>query len=131
VRLVAFIGVGSALGGIARYLLSTFIQHRSGGVFPLGTLLVNVTGSLLLGFLVRYALATPGITSELRGMLTIGFCGGYTTFSSFSYETAALLEDGDYRRATVYTVASVALSLVGIFVGFMLAREVLAFRGRA
>jgi CrcB protein len=61
-------------------------------------------------------------------MLTAGFCGGYTTFSTFSYETARLVEDGDYRRAALYVVLSVLLSLAGTFVGFALARQLLALR---
>ena len=60
-RLLGSIGLGSALGGIARYLLGTLIQHRVGGGFPLGTLVINISGSLLLGFLIRYALGTPTI----------------------------------------------------------------------
>lgn len=128
VRLLGSIGLGSALGGIARYLLGTLIQHRVGSGFPLGTLVINISGSLLLGFLIRYALGTPAIGSDLRAMLTTGFCGGYTTFSSFSYETAALLEEGSYRQASLYVVISVGVALAGIFVGFAIARAVLAFQ---
>jgi len=131
VRLIAFVGLGSALGGIARYLLSAAIQHRTSSAFPSGTLVINITGSLLLGFLVRYALATPSISTEVRALLTTGFCGGYTTFSTYSFETATLLEDGDYRRAALYAAASVALALAGTFAGFSAARELLALRGRA
>lgn len=129
-RLLAYIGVGSALGGIARFLLSAALQQRASTSFPLGTLAVNITGSLLLGFLLRYSLSTPAVSAELRAMLTTGFCGGYTTFSTFSYETAVLLEDGDYRRASVYMAASVLASLAGMFLGFAGARELLAWRGR-
>ncbi|MEP7345474.1 MAG: fluoride efflux transporter CrcB [Gemmatimonadaceae bacterium] len=129
-RLLAYIGVGSAMGGIARYLVSNAIQQRASTSFPLGTLFVNISGSLLLGFVLRYALATPTLSVELRAMLTTGFCGGYTTFSAFSYETAGLLEVGDYRRASLYIVVSVAASLVGIFLGFAGARELLDWRAR-
>ncbi|MBV6520292.1 MAG: putative fluoride ion transporter CrcB [Gemmatimonadaceae bacterium] len=129
-RLLASVGVGSALGGIARLLLSTMIQQRASTAFPLGTLIVNVSGSLALGFLMRYTLAIPEISMETRAMLTTGFCGGYTTFSTFSYETAALIEDGDYRRAGLYVFLSVAASLVAVLVGFAGAREFLAWRSR-
>jgi CrcB protein len=124
------IAVGAAAGGVARHYLGFSIQQRLGATFPWGTLVINVTGSLLLGFILRYAFATPGISVELRALLTTGFCGGYTTFSTFSYETAALLEDGQYERAGAYAFGSVLLSLVATFGGFMLAREVIAVRGR-
>lgn len=130
-RLVAFIGVGSAIGGMARYLLSTAVQLRLGTTFPLGTLLVNITGSVLLAFVLRYALSTPEISPDLRALVTTGFCGGYTTFSAFSYETIALIEDGDYRRAGLYLTASVVLTLAGAFFGIVAAREILVLRGRA
>jgi CrcB protein len=106
------------------------VQQRFGATFPWGTLLINVTGSLLLGFLIRYALAAPGVSVEVRALLTTGFCGGYTTFSAFSFETAALLEDGQYERAGTYVLGSVLLSLLATFCGFILARELLAFRER-
>jgi len=89
---------------------------------------VNVTGSFLLGAIIRYALETPSLTPEVRAFLTIGFCGGYTTFSTFSYETMALLEDGEWARAGVYITASVILSLIATFLGLALARQVIVWR---
>ena len=123
------IAVGAAAGGVSRFYLSQAVQQRMGS-FPWGTLLINVTGSLLLGFLMRYALATPALSVEVRMMLTTGFCGGYTTFSSYSYETAVLIEEGQFGRAAVYSITSVLAALIAIFVGFMLARELIAFRER-
>ncbi len=113
-----------------RYYLSLSVQQRLGPAFPWGTLVVNVTGGLLLGFLLRYAMATPAMSVEMRILLTTGFCGGYTTFSAFSYETAAMLEEGQYERAGTYVVGSVVLSLAATFAGFILARELVAFRER-
>ena len=124
------VAIGAALGGVARYYLASAIQQRVGPTFPWGTLVINVSGSLLLGVLMRYALATPTVGSEVRAFLTTGFCGGYTTFSTYSYETATLLEDGQYTRAGTYALASVVLALVATFAGFMLARELIAFRER-
>jgi CrcB protein len=126
--MVWFVALGSAAGGASRFLLGTLIQQRTGGTFPMGTLLIHVSGSLLLGFLLRYALATPAISPELRGLLTSGFCGGYTTFSTFSLETVNMVEEGDYRRAAVYVLLSVIVSLVGAYLGIVLAREALAVR---
>jgi CrcB protein len=129
-RLLAFVGLGSAIGGIARYFLSAAIQQRAATTFPLGTLVINISGSLLLGFLLRYALGSPAISADVRALLTTGFCGGYTTFSTYSYETATLIEDGDYRRATLYAALSVVVALAGTFAGFAAARELLSWRGR-
>jgi CrcB protein len=123
------VAVGAALGGVARYYLSSVVQHRVGAGFPWGTLLINVSGSLLLGFIVRYASATM-VSPELRLLLTVGFCGGYTTFSTYSFETATLLEDGQFARAGAYAFGSIVIALAGTFGGFMLARELIAFRER-
>jgi CrcB protein len=124
------VALGAGVGGVSRYLLASAIQQRAGTTFPWGTLVVNVSGSLLLGFLLRYALATPSFSAEMRALLTTGFCGGYTTFSTYSYETAALLEDGQYSRAGLYAAASVLLALAGTVAGFALAREAILLRER-
>lgn len=129
-RIFWAVAVGAAAGGVSRYYLSVAVQQRLGATFPWGTLVINVTGSLLLGFLMRYALATPTVSAEMRLLLTTGFCGGYTTFSTFSYETAMLLEDGQYERAAAYALASVLVALLATFCGFVLARELIAFRAR-
>ncbi|HET9684046.1 MAG TPA: fluoride efflux transporter CrcB [Gemmatimonadaceae bacterium] len=129
-RIFWAVAVGAAAGGVSRYYLSVAVQQRLGATFPWGTLVINVTGSLLLGFLMRYALATPSVSAEMRLLLTTGFCGGYTTFSTFSYETAMLLEDGQYERAAAYALASVLVALLATFCGFILARELIAFRAR-
>jgi fluoride exporter len=127
-RLIWYVALGGAIGSALRYLIGVAVQGRSGLDFPMGTLVVNLSGCLLLGFLVRYALATPAISPELRGFLTTGLCGGYTTFSTFGYETVALLEDGDWRRATLYVGLSLAGSLIAVFLGIAGARQLLAIR---
>jgi CrcB protein len=114
------IALGGALGSVVRYLLGTLIAARTSG-FPWGTLVINVTGSLLLGFFFRssaLALQPPA----LRAALTVGFCGGYTTFSTFSYETLALVQAGSYARAGAYVVGSVVLSVSAAVAGAALAR---------
>ncbi len=128
--LYVWVALGSAAGGVLRFALGAMIQQKTGSTFPVGTLIINLSGALLLGFLLRYSLETPAVSPELRALLTTGFCGGYTTFSTFTYETAALIEDGDYHRAVWYVVLSVALSLGGTFLGIGLAREALDFRRR-
>jgi fluoride exporter len=125
-----YIAVGSAIGGVSRYLVGGLTQRLAGGTFPTGTLLINVTGSFLLGFILRYGVETTTLTPEVRAFLTIGFCGGYTTFSTFSYETVALAQDGQWARAALYVASSVGLSLVATFLGFVAARELIQIRGR-
>jgi CrcB protein len=127
-KFLPYIALGGAVGSAGRYLLGLAIQNRSGFDFPLGTLLVNLSGCLLLGFLLRYALATPAISPELRALLTTGLCGGYTTFSTFGYETVALIQDGDWRRAVLYVGLSVFGGVLAIYLGMTGAQELLALR---
>jgi len=126
--MIWYIALGSAIGGVARYLLGGLIQRFSGGSFPSGTLLVNLTGSFVLGFLYRYASDSAAITPEARALLTIGLCGGYTTFSTFTYETVRLLEDGETGRAIVYIGLSVLLGLGAMVLGLAAGRELLDLR---
>jgi CrcB protein len=126
--MIWYIALGSAIGGVARYLLGGLIQRFSGGSFPSGTLLVNLTGSFVLGFLYRYASDSAAITPEVRALLTIGLCGGYTTFSTFTYETVRLLEDGETGRAIVYIGLSVLLGLGAMVLGLAAGRELLDLR---
>lgn len=116
---------GGAAGSLLRYVLGAAIQTRAGSGFPVGTLVVNVTGSLLLGFLMRLMLDTTVASPSIRLLLTTGFCGGYTTFSTFTYETARLMEDGDYERAGLYVGLSLVLSIMAMFLGLWTARALL------
>lgn len=129
-RVWVYVAVGAALGGVARFGLAGFIQQRAGPSFPTGTMVVNVSGALVLGFLVRLASQSASITPEMRLFLTTGFCGGYTTFSTFSYETTTLLQDGEYLTATSYVLISVLGSLAATLLGFAVAGWVLALRER-
>jgi fluoride exporter len=125
-RLVAAVAIGGALGSVARYLLGAYIQDRVSIALPVGTLVINVAGSLLLGFFVRLGLDTSTVSPEVRFFLTTGFCGGFTTFSTFSYETFRLVEDAEYGTAGFYVAASVVLSLLGCALGMGAARRLLA-----
>lgn len=127
-RIFWSVAIGAAIGGVSRYYLAAFIQQRAGPDFPFGTLVINITGSFLLGFIMRYALQSGAVSAETRALLTSGFCGGYTTFSTFSYETAMLIDDGEYGRAGLYIGASVAIALLGTFLGFAAASRLLALR---
>jgi CrcB protein len=123
-----YVALGSAVGGVARLALASLVQQRVGPNFPVGTLVVNVSGSFLLGLLLRYALGTQAISPEVRALLTTGFCGGYTTFSTFTYDTMLLLEDGQTSRAGLYVLLSVVLSLAGAWLGILGGRALLAMR---
>jgi CrcB protein len=114
------IAAGGALGSVARYLIGTIVTARAPG-FPWATLAINVTGSLLFAVFAA-ALAGQALSPALRAGLTTGFCGGYTTFSTFSYETLTLVEQGSYTRAGAYAAASVALSLLAAVLGLALGR---------
>lgn len=117
------VAAGGAIGSVARYVLGSVVQ-RFGGPFPAGTLFVNVSGSFLLGALVTWLVAR-GAPSESRLFLTIGLCGGYTTFSTFAYESVLLLQDGRIGRAGTYVTASVVLTLAALYAGFSVARSLL------
>lgn len=125
-----YIALGSAIGGISRYMVGGAVQRLSASGYPLGTLVVNITGSFLLGLILRYGLETASLTPELRVFLTVGFCGGYTTFSTFSYETVALMEDGQWTRAVGYVALSVGISLGSVLLGLATARQLISLRLR-
>lgn len=128
---VGAVAAGGAVGSVVRLLVGAAIQQRASTTFPVGTLVINITGSLVLGFVLRLALDTSAISPTLRALLTTGFCGGYTTFSAFSYESAVLVEGGSYGRALVYALASVVLSVAAAFAGFAAARWLfIALRSR-
>jgi CrcB protein len=122
-----FVTVGGAAGALVRYWLSGWVNVAFAGFFPLGTLVVSVPGSLLLGFGMQAMEAFP-VSASLRTMLTIGFLGAFTTFSTSSYETVTLLRDGDWTRATLYTGLSFVLGLPAVLMGIA-AASVLRVRG--
>lgn len=123
-RILLAIAIGGAIGSVARYVLNVAIQSRFAGPFPLGILVINVVGSLLLGFLMRLSLETAMMSPEVRIFLTAGFCGGFTTFSTFSYDALTLFETGAYRSASAYLVGSVGLSVIGTFAGVVAGQHV-------
>jgi CrcB protein len=123
------IAVGGAAGSLLRYLIGGAVQRMSAAGFPIGTMFVNVSGCFLVGILVRQFLNMQ-VSPELRAFLIVGFCGGFTTFSTFSAETLGLIEGGEYGRATIYVLLSVVLCLAATFMG-MTAMKLLAGTGHA
>jgi CrcB protein len=110
------IALGGAAGSVLRYLLGGVVQRSTGSGFPIGTMVVNVSGCFLIGILVRQFLNMQ-LSNDLRALLIVGFCGGFTTFSTFSAETLALIEGGEYSRATAYVFLSVILCLLATLTG--------------
>lgn len=119
--LLLYIGLGGAAGSILRYVLGGAVQRAMHAGFPYGTLFVNIAGCFVIGVLVRLFMnAEP--PASLRALLVVGFCGGFTTFSSFTSETMGLLESGAYLRACLYVLASIALCLAATGAGLAAVR---------
>lgn len=117
------IAVFGAIGTLARYGLQGAVQVRVGGTFPYGTLLINLTGCFLLGLIGQFTLNRMVISPDWRIAIAVGFFGGYTTFSSFGWETAKMLENGEWLRATTYVGASVVVGLLLSIAGIRLANR--------
>jgi CrcB protein len=116
-KTLLIIGSGSFLGGIARYLTSRMVQNSIVSAFPYGTMVVNLLGCLLIGLIFGISERTNLINDEWRIFLTVGFCGGFTTFSAFANENVTLLRDGNLMYFALYTGLSVFLGLVAVFAG--------------
>ena len=115
---ILYVAVGGALGAVLRYLAIQLAVRLNPGDFPLGTLLVNILGSALIGMLmVRYGASEPA-----RLFLITGILGGFTTFSAFSWDTLQLLQRGQMAAAAIYVLGSVVVSLVAVMIGYQLGR---------
>jgi CrcB protein len=120
---IVLIALFGAVGTLARYGLQGVVQMRTGGVFPYGTLLVNLTGCFFLGLIGQITLNRMVISPDWRVAIAVGFFGGYTTFSSFGWETAKMMETGEWARASAYVGASVAAGLFLSVAGMRLANK--------
>jgi CrcB protein len=116
------VAVGGALGSVARYLLSTVVLRATGSLFPLGTFVVNAVGCLVFGAIAGAASQRVEIAPEWRLFLLVGVLGGFTTFSSYAFESYALLRDGQFLAASINIVGQVVCGLAGVWVGFALTR---------
>jgi CrcB protein len=122
-KFVAIIGVGSFIGGICRYLVGYVFEKYFEISFPLGTLTINIVGSLIIGII--YGLVSKGMISpEWRFFLATGFCGGFTTFSSFAYENVAMMEARLYFQTALYIGASVVIGLAAAYFGAMIGKAI-------
>lgn len=118
------VAIGGAGGAVLRYGLSGWVQSFSSGGFPYGTLAVNVVGSFLIGLVMQLSLDRFMVSLEVRLLLTTGFCGGLTTFSTFSYETLSLVEGGQFAQAGGNIALNVALTLLATYLGLVFARVI-------
>lgn len=116
------VSAGAAIGGALRFGISSYIQRNISVIFPYGTLVVNVVGSFILGMIMFYLNDKELIGSELRLFLTVGFCGGFTTFSTFSYETLNLFRDSEFGLAIYNVLLNVVLCLVGIYLAYLISK---------
>jgi fluoride exporter len=116
------VAIGGLVGSVARYWLSGVVQGMAGAGFPSGTLVVNILGSFAIGLAMSLSLDRGLLGDDLRVLLTTGFCGGFTTMSTFSYETLALLRDGEQLLALGNAGGTFAACLVAVWVGNLLAR---------
>lgn len=119
--MLLWIALGGAAGSVLRYLLGGAAQRMSGGAFPLGTLIVNVTGCFLIGVLAQHYM-TVQTHPQVRALMITGLCGGYTTFSAFGLETVGLFEGGQYQKAVLYVTLSLILSVMATFAGIAAVR---------
>ncbi|GAB4575735.1 MAG: hypothetical protein Tsb008_17350 [Rhodothalassiaceae bacterium] len=117
------IAAGGALGALSRHYISSVVSRASGLGAPIGILAVNVAGSFLMGLLVGLLALKIEMPQAVRAFLTIGFLGGFTTFSSFSLDAALMIEQQLWGRAALYVLLSVALSVGGLYLGLALARH--------
>jgi len=116
------VALGGAFGSVARYALSTFVLRASGTLFPLGTFAVNLLGCLVFGVITGAAEQRVALTPASRAFLLVGVLGGFTTFSSYAFESFALLRDGQLLPAAVNIVGQVVAGLAGVWLGVALAR---------
>jgi fluoride exporter len=118
------IGAGGFAGAITRYALALWIGQRWGRSFPLGTFVINITGSLLIGLLMPLLTERFIVNPQWRLLLVVGFLGAYTTFSTFEYETGALLNDGEWLFAGLNVILSVFVGFIALKIGEMVAKSI-------
>ncbi len=119
---ILVIAIGGAVGSVARYLLSTFLLRVTGSQFPVGTFVVNLIGCAIFGVMAGAASQRLSLAPEARLFLFVGILGGFTTFSSYAFESVTLLRDGHLMAASVNIVGQVVLGIVALWAGYLLAR---------
>ncbi|MFZ0309764.1 MAG: fluoride efflux transporter CrcB [Candidatus Sulfotelmatobacter sp.] len=118
------IGIGGGLGSILRFWLGSYIGSKMGTRFPYGTFVINITGSFLIGLVFALLTARTHWSANWRYLIPIGFIGGYTTFSSFEYETLRTIQDGQVGIGLLYVATSVVFGLVAVWGGMIAGRAI-------
>ncbi len=121
---IFIIGIGGFLGAISRYGVALWIGQRWGRNFPLGTFLINISGSFLIGLLMSLFTERFMVNPQWRLLLIVGFLGAYTTFSTFEYETGALMKDGEWLIAMLNVLLSVIVGFIALKLGEVLAKSI-------
>ena len=122
VKTLLVVGIGGFIGTVARFVVARYFQYNVLSVFPWSTFIVNIVGSLLIGLI--YGISEKGdfLSSDIRLFLTVGICGGFTTFSTFSNDSFMLVQEQEWFRFALYTSLSVFLGLVAVYVGRMMVK---------
>jgi len=122
IKQIALVALGGSAGSVLRYLTSLWVTKQFPNTFPLGTFIVNITGCFIIGFLLGLSIFQNLQNNELKLLLIVGFCGGYTTFSALSSESLRLLESGNYWTFALYITGSIVLGLMAVWGGNVLAK---------
>ena len=121
-KLLLYVGIGGFLGAISRYEITLICNKYINSIIPIGTLLVNILGGLLIGFIMQLSTDTNYIPPDLKVLLTTGFMGGLTTFSTFSYESLALFNQEKYSSAIINILSNSILSILAVFIGMYICK---------
>ena len=124
IRLLLLIGIGGFTGSILRFIVQQATDRYLSTTLPVGIFLVNIVGSFLIGIIFGLALEKNVLSDEMRLMLATGFCGGFTTFSAFSFDNLKLLENSEYMHAILYSGGSVILGILATFLGIALIKVI-------
>jgi CrcB protein len=122
IKTIILVGTGGFLGSISRFLASRFIQDNFSSAFPFGTFFVNITGCFLIGIIYGFSEKSALLTPGWKMFLAVGFCGGFTTFSTFTNENLALLRDGAFFHFMLYTGLSVFIGIMATFFGVLITK---------
>ncbi len=123
IRTLLIVGTGGFIGTVLRYLVQVYAEKLMNSTFPLGTLLVNVAGSFLIGIIYAFAEKGNFMNSEWRIFLAVGICGGFTTFSTFAMDNLNLMKDNSLLQLMLYTGGSLFLGIMGVYLGIILTRS--------